>query len=77
MTHVFIEALTPDPSFFLYGGTERTTRICEFLFPGGEVGGLNSYNALKAYKHAAMSKTRAYEWVSRFKSGQTSLEDSP
>ena len=31
----------------------------------------------KAYGESTLSKTRAYEWYSAFKSGRDALEDSP
>ena len=30
-----------------------------------------------AYGNAALSKTRVYEWFSRFKNGEMSIEDQP
>ena len=77
MAHVFIEALPPDPSFFDTAELSEQRASVEFCFLLGKSAAETAAMLQAAYKHAAMSKTRVYEWFSRFKSGQTSLEDSP
>ena len=77
MAHVFIEAFPPNPSFFDVAELSEQRASVKFCFLLGKSAAETAAMLQAAYKHAVMSKTRVYEWFSRFKSGQTSLEDGP
>ena len=77
VAHVFIEALPPDPSFFDMAELSKQCASVKFCFLLGKSAAETVAILQAAYKDAAMSNTRVYEWFWRFKSGQMSLEDSP
>ena len=49
----------------------------QVLFPFGETAGEIVTMLREAFKEEALSQTRVYEWFSRFKRGDMSLEDQP
>lgn len=59
------------------GRLSRATRGCEILFVLGKSAVETILMLKTVYGHAALSKTRVYEWFSRFKNGKMSIEDQP
>ena len=49
----------------------------KFCFPLGKSAAETIVMFKTAYGDAALSKTRVYEWFSRFKNGEMSIEDQP
>ena len=60
--HVFIEALPPDPAFFDMAEQSEQRASVKFCLLLGKSATETAAMLQAAYKHAAMSKTRVYEW---------------
>jgi len=56
----------------------KEQRVCiEFCFLLGKTAAENVTMLREAFKEEALSQARVYEWLSRFKRGDMSLEDQP
>jgi len=56
----------------------KEQRVCiKFFFPFRDNSSRNCHNASRGFKEEALSQARVYEWFSRFKHGDMSLEDQP
>ena len=62
---------------FFDGRLKRTTCLHQVSFPLGKTVAENVTMLREAFKEEALSQARVYEWLSRFKRGDMSLEDQP